>query len=241
MEKSSDWKHPIQMQSGALYTKLGASVQAEDRRNQDDYIRSGGIFVESEIRFWENLSFLVETGYRRRERTDTGRIQGMDRVGLGIKSAWEWESAYFGMGILGYSRDTSSPKTEENNPQLYLLRPFVSAGYRFQEFQIQGQLSFQSETNSRFRESFSEEFRRYYQVNLTASHDLGLGFDAFLEWEARLPYDREIDRESRNLAVFPGLAWTANSAGRFAISAGFPLWKDRIFDRSLQLQYLYLW
>lgn len=240
-DTGSGFRHPLQIQAVGLYNKVNVQANAADLRGENEYTREQNARLEGEWRAFENVSFLANAGYTNLEQNVGGSYKGQDRFGLGIKSAWESENWVFGAGVLGFSRNPSQPKFENVNPDFYILRPYLGAGYKWGNFQIQGELHVQTETNSDFKEKFNEEFRRHYQAGVSFSYGFGDFVNAFLEVETRVPYDREIDRDSRYASVYPGISIPTEDFGTFAISAGFPIINDRVYDRSVRLQYFYFW
>lgn len=239
--QSSGFRHPLQIQAVGLYNKVQFQANAAERRADENYLRNQNLGLEGEWKAFENVSFTGNIGYTNLQQTEAGSYKGRDRIGLGAKSAWESENWIMGAGILGFAPNPSQPKTENVNPDFYILRPYIGAGYKWGSFQIQAELHVQTETNTSFRERFNEEFRRHYQGGISASYGVMENLDLFLEMETRIPYDPEIDRASRYASLFPGVSIPTEEYGTFALSAGFPLIEDRIYDRSVRFQYFYFW
>lgn len=238
---SSAFRHPLQIQAPALYNKFRVQGNASDRSNDKEYIREQNLGIEGEWRFLENISLTLKSGYTDHRNTESASYKGQDRLGLGIKSAWEWEDLLVGVGILGFSRHPSAPKTASIQPDFFQLRPYLGVGYKIGDFQMQSEFHFQTETNSQFRENFSEEFRRHYQLGLSLSYGLVDFLSAYLELETRIPYNSKIDTNTRYATAYPGVAFHSESWGRFAVSAGIPVMNERIVDRSVRIQYFYFW
>jgi hypothetical protein len=240
-DQSSGFRHPLQIQATGLYSKIQVQGNAGDRRDKDDYIRNQNGHIEGEWKAFENLGFSLNTGYTNFQRTDSGSFKGRDRIGFGIKSAWEFDNWLLGGGVLGFSPNSQQPKTETNNPDFFVVRPYLGLGYKIGDFQVQGELHFQTETNDAFRERFNEEFRRHYQAGVSFSYGILESLNLFLEMETRVPYNLEIDTDTRYASVYPGVSFETQDYGTFAVSAGFPIINDRLYDRSVRLQYFYFW
>ncbi|WCL49935.1 hypothetical protein [Leptospira sp. GIMC2001] len=239
-ENSSKFRHPLNIQAVGLYSKIQLDGTSWERRDGETYQNSKKGIVEGEFKALENLSFAFNTGYTNFTNTDSGSYKARDRIGFGVKSAWEGKDWLFGMGLYGYSKDSHIPKTETVNPNLYLVRPYIGGGFQFIGFQILANIEFQSETNSKFNESYNEEFRRHYKVGASVSYGFTDFLTGFLEAETRIPYNKEIDTNTRYGNVYPGISYKSD-VGTFAVSAGFPVIDDRLFDRQVRLSYFYFW
>lgn len=239
--KNSKFHHPLQIQAGGLYNKINLQLNGDDRRKENEYRRTQNGTYEGEIKLIDSLSVSLSSGYSKQDKTDSGTFRGRERIRLGIKYAYESDNLLLAVGIFQFTRDLFREKTETNNPDFFILRPYFGMGYRINNFQIQTNFHFQSETNELFKERIHEEFRRHYQISLALSYSLLENLDVFFEFEKRFPYDSYVDIETRFANVYPGFLVHTKNHGSFGISAGFPVIHDRIFDRSLRLQYFYFW
>ncbi|MCG9875306.1 MAG: hypothetical protein MH321_11035 [Leptospiraceae bacterium] len=239
-DNSSKFVHPLNIQAVGLYSKIQVDGSAWERRNGEKYQNNKTARVEGEIKAFENLSFAINTGYTDFTQTDSGSYKGRDRVGFGAKTAWEGENWQFGMGVFGYSKDTTIPKTESFNPNFLLVRPYLGGGFRFLGFQILANVEFQTETNSKFKETYNEEFRRHYKAGASLAYTFFDKLTLFLEAETRIPYNKEIDTNIRYGNAYPGISYKSD-LGTFALSAGIPVIDDRLFDRQAKLSYFYFW
>jgi hypothetical protein len=234
---SSKFRHPLQIQAVGLYSKIQVQASAADKRLEDVYTRNQNAMVEGEWKALDNVSFLLTTGLTNFSRSDSGSFKGRDRIGFGIKSAWENENWLIGGGAVVYNRNGAQPKSEIYSPDLYILRSYFGVGFKAGDFQVQSDFQFQSETNSQFKEKFNEEFHRHFQAGVSLSYGVFENLAVFAEVETRIPYNKEIDKESRYASVYPGISIPTESYGTFAISAGIPIMNDRIYDRSVRLNY----
>lgn len=236
---SSKFRHPLQTQSIGLYSKIQVQASAADKKIEDVYSRNQNAKVEGEWKGFDNISFLLTTGLTNYNRSESGSFKGRDRIGFGVKSAWESENWLIGGGAVVYNRNGAQPRTEIYNPDLYILRSFFGVGFKIGDFQIQTDFQFQSETNSQFKEKFNEEFHRHYQVGASLSYGIFENLAVFAEAETRIPYHKEIDKESRYATVYPGISIPTESYGTYALSVGIPIMNDRIYDRSIRLNYFF--
>jgi hypothetical protein len=240
-ENSSKFRHPLNVQAIGLYTKIQVEGTAWERRNGEEYQKSHSGKMEGELKAFNNLSFALNSGYTNFHRTDSGSYKGQERISGGVKAAWEGENWLFGMGVFGSTRDTTIPKSESYNPNLYLVRPYLGGGIRFLGFQALINLEYQSETNSKFKERYNEEFQRHYKAGASLGYSFTDSWTIFLEAETRVPYNKNIDKNIRYGNVYPGFSYKSESWGTIALSGGIPVIDDRLFDRQMKLSYFYFW
>jgi hypothetical protein len=239
-ENSSKFQHPLNIQAVGLYSKVQVDGSAWERRNGDKYQNNKTAKIEGEIKAFENLSFAINTGYTDFTQTDSGSYKGRDRIGFGLKTAWEGENWLFGMGVFGYSKNSTIPKTETFNPDFLLVRPYLGGGFRLLGFQVLANVEFQTETNSSFKEKYNDEFRRHYKAGASVGYTFFDTLTLFLEAETRIPFNKEIDTNTRYGNAYPGISYKTD-LGTFALSGGIPVINDRLFDRQVKVSYFYFW
>jgi hypothetical protein len=237
---SSKFRHPLQIQAVGLYSKIQLQGNAGDKRKDDEYSRNQNAMAEGEWKAFDTLSFLLTTGYTNYQQSSPGSFRGRDRIGLGVKSAWESENWLFGGGLIVYNQNAAHPKSENYNPDFYIMKSYLGLGFKIGDFQLQSEVQFQSETNSQFKEKYNDEFRRHYQAGVSISYGILKNLAAFVELETRVPYNKIIDKDARYAAIYPGVSFPTEEYGTFAISGGIPVIDDRIYDRSIRLNYFFI-
>ncbi|WP_210416283.1 hypothetical protein [Leptospira idonii] len=242
---SSVFAHPLQVEPVAVYTKVRGNISYWDKRQNGVYEENKNINIEGEFRFWQNFSVISSIGKNRYSYTNSEPENTWDRWNVGLKYGKIWDTGtsqfLFGAGLRLYDKKRGGDLKERENPEYYLVRPNVGFGFKRGPFEIMSELRFQTETNSKGRESNLEEFRRYYQVGIAPSYGVSPSVRIFAELEYREPFDKTVDTRTRYFNFYPGFSYKTESLGTFSLSAQFAglAKNENAMDHGVRFSYFY--
>ncbi|WP_411824273.1 hypothetical protein [Leptospira sp. 'Mane'] len=242
---SSKFAHPIQIEPVAIYTKVRVNAIYWDKKFQSVYEQNKNINIEGEYAFTKSLSVTSSIGRNENVFTDSETEKTWDRWNAGLKYGKIWDTGssqwLFGAGLRLYDRKRNSELRERENPELYLVRPNIGVGFKKGAFEIMTEFRFQTETNSRFKESNLQEFRRYYQIGIAPSFAVSQSLRVFTELEYREPFAKDIDTKTRFFNFYPGVSYATEKAGTFSLSFLLPVLakNENAIDRGIRFSYIY--
>ncbi|BDA80641.1 hypothetical protein LPTSP3_g35710 [Leptospira kobayashii] len=242
---SSKFAHPIQIEPVAIYTKVRVNAIYWDKKYLGVYEENKNINIEGEYAFTKTLSVTSSLGRNQYSFTDSETEKTWDRWNAGLKYGKVWDNGtsqwLFGAGLRLYDRKRNSELKERENPELYLVRPNIGMGYKNGAFEIMTELRFQTETNSKLKESNIQEFRRYYQLGIAPSFAVTPSLRVFTELEYREPFAKDIDTRTRFFNFYPGVSYATEKAGTFSLSLLFPVLakNENAIDRGIRFSYIY--
>ncbi|TGN11193.1 hypothetical protein EHS11_07115 [Leptospira ilyithenensis] len=242
---STKFAHPIQIEPVAIYTKVRVNAIYWDRKYLGAYEENKNINIEGEYAFTKSLSVTSSLGRNQYSFTDSETEKTWDRWNAGLKYGKVWDNGtsqwLIGAGLRLYDRKRSAELKEKENPELYLVRPNIGMGYKNGAFEIMTELRFQTETNSKLKESNIQEFRRYYQFGIAPSYAVSPSLRVFTELEYREPFSKDIDTKTRFFNFYPGVSYATEKAGTFSLSLLFPILakNENAVDRGIRFSYIY--
>lgn len=240
----SKFEHPLRIEPASVYSKIRVDGSIAEGRQQNTYQKDKNLSFEGEFKFLEYFSVKGGGGKTWYQATDTQPINQWDRWNLGLKFATETGGRdgrlVFGGGVRIFNRQIGEHPRFDIAPDLYLVRPQLSFGFGVGDFEMIFDGSFQTETNSRFREGPKEEFRRHYQGGLSISQKISESIRIFVETEYREPYHKRIDQNTRGWYWYPGISIAPYDGGRITASFQFPVSKEEhLYDRGLRLSFFH--
>lgn len=242
--KDSNFEHTIRIKPASIYSKLHLYGNIAENHSVGIYQKDQNLSFEGELKFLDVFSLNASGGKSKYQETDKQPISQWDRWKLGFKFANESgnknKRLVYGGGVDFFSKEmTQNPRTQ-NAPNLYLIKPHVSFGFGIEDWEFQAEISFQTETNSKFKEGPSEEFRRNYTFGLSTSYAISNWFRILLETEYLEPYQKKIDTKIRGWYAYPGFLISIYDMGRLGVSFQFSVSKqDYLYERGVKISYIH--
>ena len=219
----------------ATSIRLDGEVQ-EFNPNEDTDLKEKSLRLEGELRFFENFSLGIQAGIRREEIEGSDTRTYFERPGLSIRYIRPTGGLFWGGGLRLFNKHYSREAVEGEDPTLYRIRPMLLLGLVLGELELAAEAHYQSQTNQKFKEDLDQEFRRHYQLGLSASFGLGKHWRIHTETEYRLPYDKNLDAESRFWNFYPGISYNFSGGSRINLYLSMPvLTRSRNLDRGAGL------
>lgn len=242
--QESKFEHPLRIEPASVYTKVRVDGSIAENHQLATYQKDKNLSFEGELKFLEYFSVKASGGKTWYQTTNTKPLNQWDRWNLGLKFAKESGSrngrVVFGGGVRLFNRQVGEHPRADIAPDLYLVRPHLSFGFGFGDFELILEGAFQTETNRRFKEGPKEEFKRHYQGGLSISQRISDSFRLFIETEYREPYDKKVDLNTRGWYWYPGISFTPYEKGRITASFQFPVSKeDYLYERGMRLSFFH--
>lgn len=231
--------HPQRVQALGIYNKLWFFGEYRDQDTDDKgYKRDRATKIEGEKKITKQFSLNLSLGYHDHYAPSEKSWSAWDRTTLGSKWAYENRSWIFGAGLHLSSYDFAAAKTDDPNRRFFMIRFHFGIGYKFGNVSLQSILSYQSESNRKFREASNEQFRRDIEGGVALSYRLNhvIGFQ--LESLYRIPENKKdpIDPEFWNL--YPGITFSTLS-GVLGVSFLKSMKSGDSIDRGIRLSYFH--
>lgn len=211
----------------AVYGRIEIRAGDEENRLEHVYRRKRSLSLYGEIPFLEHFSLSFSGGTALYNKTDTAPMQRIQRPGIGLKGALNGRlndiTWAFGGGILCFDSKEKDELAEGEVSGLYLVRPHLEAGLKMDELELVMSLHMESETNKKFREDGSVEFRRHYQIGLGVSWGISETCRLLAETEYREPYSGRIDVDTRYWHFYPGIQYELTRNIALGASLQIPL------------------
>ena len=225
-DDSSQFGHPLRIEPAGIYNKVRFNGSYTETRTKSSFEKDKNASIEGELIFLQKFSLKVNGGATKYETVGEKTVVQNDRWNTTLKFASESGGNNFRLVWGGGVRVSDKQKVENPRydiaPDLYLLRPNLSLGVGFGIFEIQADLSMQTETNSKFKESNNQDFRRFYQAGGLFSAKFG-NLRLIAETEYRQPYDSKVDVRSRFWNVYPGISYNIFDKTMISLSAQIPV------------------
>lgn len=242
--KESNFEHTLRIEPASVYSKIHLSGNVAENHSIDIYQKDKNLSLEGELKFLDVFSIKLAGGKTKYQETDQKPISQWDRLNVGLKFAKENgvknNRVVYGSGIRIFLQESNQNPRTQNSPNLYLVKPHFSFGWGIGDFEIQTEFAFQTETNSKFKESAQEEFRRNYIFGLSVSYGLTDWFRLLFETEYLEPYQKKIDTNIGGWYAYPGFMLSLFENGRLGVSLQFPISKqDYLYERGLKISYIH--
>ena len=234
-----NFRHPLVVESGDLYRFVRMDYSHTEEKTPDLYERTRSLNLSAEYSFYKYFALTARTGNSMYEKTDSATIRRNERMSAGVKIAHIWKDKFLtGFYIKGYGTNKTVPQRAGENLNLFLIESGFSFGYKFKGFEILANLFIQSETNYILKEEFGQQFRRFYQAEVSVSRNMTKQLSLFLETSYRFPYNKEIDHDSLFWYFYPGIS-IKSSYGTMGISPQIPVSSIGKQERGGKISYFY--
>ncbi len=242
--KDSKFEHTLRIEPASLYSKIYLIGGVAENHSRGIYQKDKNLAFEGEWKFQDTFSVKLSGGISEYQETDQKTISQWDRWSLGLKFANEVEKKQnrfvYGVGIRIFTQELKQNPRTQNAPNLYLLKPHLSFGFGVGNFELQTEISFQTETNSKLKEEGLEEFRRNYTFGTSFSYQFLSWIKVLLETEYFEPYQKKVDTQIRGWYLYPGFLFFVYDSMRVGVSFQFPITKqDYLYERGVKISYLY--
>ena len=241
----SNFNHPLWIEPASVYTKVRIDGEGYKKVQSSTWETKNTGRIEGEFAF-NNLFSIKASGGQFAETVKGSRTHvARERWMLGMKFGKEFGSSSsafaIGAGVKLLDRPAYQKESERAgvSQSFYLVRPNISMGLRFGNFEAHTEFRFQTETNSSFREGPLDEFKRHYQAGLGVSYGFLNIFRAYLETEYRHPYHKKHDADTLQWYFHPGIGILPYKGGLIAISATIPTMKKEYSERGGQLSFMH--
>lgn len=240
--ENSQFLHPLRISAGGLYSKIHVNGSIDENSEPSLYERNRNLSLEGEWKVMDYLSIGGGGGRTKYESSGNAPITQTDRWFGAIKFARETgnqsNGTLIGAGVKVFDRMIGQSPRYNAAPDLYIVRPNLAFGYRWNGLEILTELAIQSETNTSFREEPRQEFQRHYQAGLSLAYRISDNVNLYLEMEYREPYEKSITPWNRFWNVYPGFAWKPYGNGMISASFLVPIrMESTSWDHGLKLGY----
>jgi len=236
-KKGLHFSHPLISESPSPDTKIRLDyffmdIEVEGAEEEGGGFKEHTIRLEAEYAFSRNISIEIDAPYTFINPDEGTGVDHFNNIEVGLKLAtyiFEQYGLLLGGGI-EFGIPTGDDQKGIGSDHILEIEPFLSMGYKYQNFEIVSFVSLGFPVNQDDGEDESDEFG--YNVSLL--YHLTNGIEALLEIDGEVALNGEEDGESI-LNIDPGIKILPfnNKDIHIGFGAGFPLTEDEAFEYRL--------
>lgn len=239
------FNQPLRIEPASVFTKIRIDAKGDQKSTKDNSETTKSLGIEGELSFLKLISIKAAGGRSIYENKGSSSVQYNTPGMFGLKIGKDFGSSSgafaIGAGLKVFDKPSKRPELKRNDTanSFYLVRPNLSMGFRFRDFEAHTEFQFQTETSSKFKEGSRDEFKRHYQAGLSLSQGfLGI-FRVYLETEYRVPYNKKIDTNALSWNFYPGISIAPYKGGLISISGMIPVMRKEYAEKGILISFMH--